>query len=110
MFPFAYPDTNPPIYGWFPLQPVLTFTPHSDDGKGPHNKPLNLWRVPHKPVLARVSEVGGKKRSGPNREIVSFRACVRRAVSGCEEESKCKNHAGRLSLFPFVARGLPFSL
>jgi hypothetical protein len=28
-----------------------------------------------------------------NREIVSFRACVRRAVSGCEEESKCKSKA-----------------
>ena len=35
-----------------------------------------------------------------NREIVSFRACDRRAVSGCEEDSKCKSNACPLSLFP----------
>ncbi len=29
MFPFAYPDTSPPIYGCFLRQPVSTFTPHS---------------------------------------------------------------------------------
>ena len=52
----------------------------------------------------------GEKRSDPNREIVSFRACVRRAVSGCEVESRCRNGAMRLSLFPFVARAFPFSL
>ena len=52
-----------------------------------------------------ISEVGGSEsgfRQAPrNREIVSFRACVRRAMSGCEEQSRCKNDARRLSLFPF---------
>ena len=52
-----------------------------------------------------MSEVGGSEsafRQAPrNREIVSCRASVRRAVSGCEEESRCKNDASRLSLFPF---------
>ena len=49
------------------------------------------------------SEVGGSEsatRQSPcNREIVSFRPGVRRAVSGCEEGSQCKNEAGPLSLF-----------
>ena len=57
-----------------------------------------------------ISEVGGSEfafRQAPrSRKIVSFRACVRRAVSGCEEESKCKSHAGRPSLFPFRPGGL----
>ncbi len=45
----------------------------------------------------------------PNWEIVSFRACVRRAASGSEEESKVKNEAGALSLFPFWPReAFPF--
>ncbi len=34
MFPFAYPDTSPSVYGCFLLQPVSTFTPHSDKGPG----------------------------------------------------------------------------
>ena len=64
------------------------------------------------PCLSSVSfsfqktlEVGGSEsafRQAPrNREIVSFRACVRRAVSGCEVEFRCKIVAGALSLFPF---------
>ena len=52
-----------------------------------------------------ISEVGGSEsafRQAPrNREIVSFRACVRRAMSGCEVEFRCKSVAGALSLFPF---------
>ena len=48
------------------------------------------------------SEVGGSKGSSPcNQEIVSFRACARRAVSGCEEQLECKRDAGALSLFLF---------
>ena len=49
-----------------------------------------------------------------NREIVSFRACERRAVSGCEDNSKCKTKAYVREPFPFALsgreRGLPFSL
>ncbi len=44
------------------------------------------------------------RRPPPNREIVSFRACVRRTFSGCEEKSRVKTDAcGRarpLSLSP----------
>jgi hypothetical protein len=51
-----------------------------------------------------LSEVGGSEsafRQAPrNREIVLFCACMRRAVFGCEEDSKCKSKARAFSLFP----------
>ena len=42
-----------------------------------------------------------------NREIVSFRACMRHAVSGREDVSNCKNNARRLPLILCIQGGLP---
>ena len=60
-----------------------------------------------------LSQVGGSEsgfRQQPrNLEIVSFRARMRRAMSGCEEESRCKIDVRRLSLFFFRAGNFPFS-
>ena len=38
----------------------------------------------------------------PKPGVVSVRACVRRAVSGSEGDSKCKSHACTLTILLFV--------
>ena len=60
----------------------------------------------------------GEERSGPNREIVSFRSCVRAVSIAKWERASIVMLAvfpfpfvpGRLSLFPLFPGGFPFSL
>ena len=66
-------------------------------------------------IILETSEVGGSESAfrlaPPNREIVSFRACVRRAVFGCTGESGVKLSRVSLFPFPFLSREVfPFPL
>ena len=61
-------------------------------------------------LLGEGSESGGEERSGPRREIVSFRSCVRRAVAVSHVRSEGTSPPGGVYLLSFGAAGFIFYL